>query len=135
VGPQIPNSHFADEAELAQRHLDGQSRSRVLVGRGSTSKPIPGQVLLYAGGPSPSSTPFASITAPADHPDVNGGAIFDLDGDGPPEILVEQSSSPNTSGDINTQVAIYSGSNNYAALARVLPSFMANDDFGISMSQ
>jgi hypothetical protein len=104
-------------------------------GHGSTSQPYPGRVLLYAGGPSPASTPFASIPAPVDHPNVNGGAIFDFDGDGLPELLVEQSTSPNTSGDINGQVTIYSGSNNYASLARVLPNFMANDDFGIAMSQ
>jgi FG-GAP repeat len=127
----INHDGYADFAVLS---LGGTSVVVNSDGHGSYGVRLPGKVSLFAGGPSPASTPFATVPAPVDHPDVNTGSLFDLDGDGIPEILVNQSTYSGDSLDIHAQVAIYR-SGNTATPARILGEFKANDDFGITMSQ
>jgi hypothetical protein len=100
-------------------------------GHSSYGVPLPGKVSLFAGGPSPAGTPFATIAAPSDRSYLASASSFDLDGDGLPEILVSQSKDRGPS----TNVAIYRGSDHYVAPAKVLSGFSKDDGFGLALSQ
>ena len=104
-------------------------------GHGQTSRVYPGKASLFAGGPAPAASSFATVSAPSDHAYVLAGSMVDLDGDGVPEILLGEWNDSGSSLTQLTQVAIYRASNGYAAPARVLPGFKAGDDFGIAISQ
>jgi hypothetical protein len=104
-------------------------------GHSHTTMTHSGQVLLFAGGPVPASTPFAAVSAPSDHPYVFRAAIVDLDGDGVAEILVSESSEIGSTTTASSQVAIYGAGDNYAKPVRVLPGFKVGDNFGIALSQ
>lgn len=128
----LNNDGYADLAVLA-------TGTSVLVtssdGHSQTAVPYPGKVLLFAGGPAVASLPFATITAPSDHPYIFGGAAADLDGDGLPELLASQWNERGSGFETHTQIAIYRSSNGYATLARVLAGFKPGDDFGFAISQ
>jgi hypothetical protein len=102
-------------------------------GHGSTARTHPGCVYLFSGGPAPASVPFATLSAPSDHPYAFAGTSLDLDGDGASEILFTQWSEGGSSMTQQTQVAAYQGSDSDTKPLRVFAGFKPGDDFGIAL--